>query len=160
MWLVLVYSLHGWKIWDSPKIGSCNQSYFLLSFFISYYHHWRCPWLWLWKQSYYGNSLTPSPFLPGWLLRAKNDCWELCFVTHVCLDGDQTQTTTNTQTVTHITIGYCPTLWGLSRSLSYFSETTSQPSGFYGPCSTRTIQTSRCCLSGPAANTAWWDKCT
>lgn len=36
-------------------------------------------------------------------------------------------------------------------------ETTSQPSGLYGPCSTRTIQPSRCCLSGPAANTAWWD---
>lgn len=41
----------------------------------------------------------------------------------------------------------------------FFCGPTSQPSGLCGLCSARTVQPSRCCLSGPAASTPWWDKC-
>lgn len=102
----------------------------------------------LWKQSH-----IPL-FLPGWLVRAGNDCRELRFVPRVQLDEvhrvERNHTSRNTSTHNH---------WMASRTLRSLSPSSSQPSGLCGPRSTRTIQPSRCCLSGPAANPPWWDKC-
>lgn len=99
------------------KRGSSNKSHFYQI------PSWRCPWLWLWKQTYYGHSLTLSPFLPGRLSRAMNDCWELCFVPHVRLDEVHT-TGTNTNTHSRVTRSLSPGSLG---------GTASQPSGLYGP---------------------------
>lgn len=111
----------------------------------------------LWKQTH-----IPL-FLPGCLLRTGNDCRELCFVPHVRLDeihGAERNHTKQQHEHTH-------NHWMASRTLRSPHhpppppQSSSQPSGLCGPLSTRTIQPSRCCLSGPAAkkNPPQWDKC-
>lgn len=92
-------------------------------------------------------------FLPGQLLRAMNDCWELCFVPHVRLDKVHLQRHRHKHAQPLDLVPYYEVLLP-KRSLC---ETTSQPSGLCGPYSSRSVQPSRCCLSGPAINTAWWD---
>lgn len=107
----------------------------------------------LWKQTH-----IPL-FLPGCLLRTGNDCRELCFVPHVRLDEihgaehnhtkQQHEHTQPLDGVPHPEVPPTP-------------QSSSQPSGLCGPLSTRTIQPSRCCLSGPAAKNPSpnkWDKC-
>lgn len=102
----------------------------------------------LWKQTHI------SLFLPGRLLRAGSDCRELRFVPCVRLDAvhgvERNHTSGNMSTHNY---------WMASGTLRSLSPSSSQPSGLCGPCYTRTIQPSRCCLSGPAANRPWWDKC-
>lgn len=99
-----------------------------------------------------------AAFWEQWVIAER-----LGFVPRVRLDEVHAPTTANTQaptqTCTHTAVGYSSALWGppprppaLSRSL-YLTLS----SGLRGLCSTRNIQLSRCCLSGPAANIAWWD---
>lgn len=102
----------------------------------------------LWKQTH-----IPL-FLPGSLLTSGNDCRELRFVPRVRLDEihsfECNHTSSNPSTHNY---------WMASRNLRSLSPSSSQPSGLCGPRSTRTVQPSRCCLSGPAASPPWWDKC-
>lgn len=141
------------------KRGSCNKSHIFLSassLKMSLTLTLKADLLWIHSHS------IPFSFLAGfgeqWMIAESS----ALFLMSVWMRSTHTPTATNTHRHQH---KHTPHPLDklpydeVSLLLSSFRETTSQSSGLYGPRTATTVQPSRCCLSGPAANTAWWDWC-